>query len=593
MSGDGGQARKTRGSVLDGSLTHGTLMRMGSWWVIACESHVMIRLKRWMQKVDPHGSGEVRIRRTPEVAADLQTFTDRFPLEMTPEDRMELHRAAETFRGNARVVAQVLSGEYVPRTFEMAVPPRDYQRVAADLWLQRGSLILGDQLGLGKTISAITGLSDPSTRPALVVTGTHLLEQWKREVHRCLPGTVVHILQGTRPYDVVAKAAAEERAAGRNSGGRYPDVLVTAYSRLDGWGATLASSRKLRGLVLDEVQELRGGDTKKYAAAKAIRASVEKCIGLSATPIYNYGAEFHTVGDIVHPGALGTREEFLREWCVSGGEERKARVADPKAFGLYLREAGHMLVRTRGEVGRELPSLTVVPYHVDADLAALDKVKGRAGELAKTILRQRAGTTSNFDMMRASGEFERLVRQATGLAKAPAVAAFAEMVVGTGEKLLLFAWHREVWSILQAKLKDVGIVMFTGEESAREKQESFKAFCDPNGPMVLGMSLRAGSAGLDGLQHVCRTTAIAELDWSPKVHDQGIGRLHRDGQPDPVMAYFLLSDFGSDPVISDVCGAKRAQSEPIHDPLAKIVSAQTDPAHVRTLAERYLDSLHR
>jgi SNF2 family DNA or RNA helicase len=105
---------------------------------------------------------------------------------------------------------------------------------------------------------------------------------------------------------------------------------------------------------------------------------------------------------------------------------------------------------------------------------------------------------------------------------------------------------------------------------------------------VLAMSLRAGQ-GIDGLQQHCRTVVIAELDWSPGVHSQCIGRVHRDGQPDPVVAYFLVADSGSDPVVADVLGLKRRQSEAIRDPKADLIETlEIDEGHVRRLAEAHL-----
>lgn len=542
--------------------------------------------------MDPAGDGQVRVKRSAEVDRDLAVFCTRYPMEMTPEDRRALDAGSDDHKAAERVVAEVLSGAYVPRAFEMAIPPRDYQRVAADLWLRRGSLILGDSLGLGKTISAITGLSDPSTRPALVVTLSHLTEQWKREVLRCLPTARVHVLDGTRPYDIAAAWAKEAREEGRVLvEPAFPDILITTYHRISGWADALAG--KVASLVWDEVQELRHDETRKYEAALKLRRGATRACGLSATPTINMGSEMHRLVEVVDPGALGTWSEFLRTWCTSGGE--KARVKDPKAFGLYLRESGIMLRRTRAEVGRELPAITIVPHHINADLDALDRVKGRAGELARTILRQRMGSDGGAAWL-ASGEFERLMRQQTGVAKAPYAAEIVEMILGTMErkKVVLFAFHREVWAIFENRLRDVGLVLFTGTETPREKRAGFDEFCKPKGPSVLGISLRAGTAGLDGLQHVCDTAVHAELDWAPAIHDQGDGRLHRDGQPNPVFSFRLLSDWGSDPVVADVCGIKRAQGEPIRNPLAEMVELRdVDPAHVRTLAAAYLESLHR
>jgi SNF2 family DNA or RNA helicase len=82
---------------------------------------------------------------------------------------------------------------------------------------------------------------------------------------------------------------------------------------------------------------------------------------------------------------------------------------------------------------------------------------------------------------------------------------------------------------------------------------------------------------------------FGELDWSPGVHLQNVGRVHRDGQPDPVAAYFLVSDFGSDPVVTEILGLKRQQSDAITDPnLSLIETLEADPQRIKKLAASYL-----
>jgi len=71
------------------------------------------------------------------------------------------------------------------------------------------------------------------------------------------------------------------------------------------------------------------------------------------------------------------------------------------------------------------------------------------------------------------------------------------------------------------------------------------------------------------------------------VHDQCIGRLHRDGQDQGVVAYFLIAEIGSDPVIAGVLNLKRMQSEPIRDPDAEpFEEAEDTRGRVRKLAEQ-------
>src|SRR5690606_4870756 len=103
-----------------------------------------------------------------------------------------------------------------------------------------------------------------------------------------------------------------------------------------------------------------------------------------------------------------------------------------------------------------------------------------------------------------------------------------------------------------------------GSESFRQKEEAKKRFVEGDCPLFI-MSLRSG-AGLDGLQGVCNTVVFGELDWSPGVHEQCIGRVHRDGQNQSTNVYYLLATEGSDPIVADVLGVKRAQVEGIRNP---------------------------
>jgi menaquinone-dependent protoporphyrinogen IX oxidase len=68
-----------------------------------------------------------------------------------------------------------------------------------------------------------------------------------------------------------------------------------------------------------------------------------------------------------------------------------------------------------------------------------------------------------------------------------------------------------------------------------------------------------------------------------------MGRPHRDGQTDPVAAYFLISEGGSDPVIADVLGIKKRQLEGLIDQKADVVGNQIDPGRIKRLAEAFLD----
>lgn len=129
-------------------------------WVIHCEPHVSIRLKRVFGKLGKHSVGSHSISDTPENARDLEWFLERYPMKVVDEQRLTAR--SQEHRDVAAMVANILEGRSTPPAFDLEIPAREYQRSAAGLMLARGSLLLADDVGLGKTVSAIcTFTADP------------------------------------------------------------------------------------------------------------------------------------------------------------------------------------------------------------------------------------------------------------------------------------------------------------------------------------------------------------------------------------------------------------------------------------------------
>jgi SNF2 family DNA or RNA helicase len=117
--------------------------------------------------------------------------------------------------------------------------------------------------------------------------------------------------------------------------------------------------------------------------------------------------------------------------------------------------------------------------------------------------------------------------------------------------------------------------------------EAKEAFVRGDSPVLI-LSLRSG-AGLNGLQESASSIVFGELDWSPGVHEQCIGRLHRHGQSRSVAAYFLIADDGADPVIAEALGLKREQVEGIRDPHHDLIEKlDVSGDRAKKLAEYYL-----
>lgn len=558
-----------------GTLTHHRMSMSRPCWGIKAMPHVMIRVKRVLPRVEASASGTVYVVDTPDVARDIQWLCDRYPLEMNERTAEHLATQVGKWGDRQQAIDDILGGHPGSGLLgEPARQPRPYQEAAAHLLAATGRLLLADDVGLGKSLTSLLVLSAPDALPALVVTLTHLPDQWLEELALTWPGLRGHAVTTGTPYDL---------QAARGNHGRHPDVIVMNYAKLSGWADVLAG--QVSTVIFDEVQELRRGRASfKGIAAAQVTDQATYAAGLSATPVFNYGGEIHNILSILSPDCLGSREEFLREWGASESNG-KISVADPAALGTWLRDNGLMLRRTRRDVHREIPEPVRIRQTVDADPAAIDQLAGNALEMARMVLDTAARQQQRWT---AAGDLDWRLRQATGVAKAPYVAEFVRLLLESEDKVVLFGWHRVVYRVWAQRLADYNPVLYTGSESPTQKQQSAQEFIHGDA-RVLMMSLRAG-AGLDGLQQAASVAVFGELDWSPGVHDQCIGRLARDGQEAAVAAYFLVSDHGADPVMDEVLGLKRMQAEPLRDPTAPLLApAASNADRVKLLAQAVID----
>ncbi len=156
------------------------------------------------------------------------------------------------------------------------------------------------------------------------------------------------------------------------------------------------------------------------------------------------------------------------------------------------------------------------------------------------------------------------------------------------EPVMLFGWHRSVYEIWCRELKDFNPLLYTGSEGPGQKELNKNRFVSGESDLLI-CSLQSGK-GLDGIQHRCHIGVFGELDWSPAVHQQGTGRYHRDGQTEPCLTYYLVSESGSDPHMMQSLGIKKFRVDGVIQNKEKtsVLSERDSINHLRQLAEQFL-----
>ena len=401
---------------------------------------------------------------------------------------------------------------------------RDYQKKGIQ-WLQMlhhygfGG-ILADDMGLGKTLQTIAFLSSQvqADTSVLILAPSGLIYNWADEFQKFAPDLDVAVVHGLKSH--------RESILAENH-----QIYVTSYAtfRQD---SEIYRNLSFDFLFLDEAQVMKNAQTK--IAQSLRRFVVPSVFALSGTPIENHLGELWSIFQIVLPGLLPAKKEFMKL-----STERVAQFIKP-----------FVMRRKKEEVLTELPDLIEVVYKNELEdqqkaiyLAQLQQMQERLGQVSDSEfqrnrveiltglmrLRQICDTPALFmeDYQGESGKLDSLRDLLVQIAEG-------------GHRVLIFSQFRGMLDRIEQELPDLGLTSFkiTGSTPSQERQEMTKAFNQGERDVFL-ISLKAGGVGLNLTG--ADTVILVDLWWNPAVESQAIGRAHRMGQEQAVEVYRLVT----------------------------------------------------
>ena len=401
---------------------------------------------------------------------------------------------------------------------------RDYQEKGVR-WLQMlhnygfGG-ILADDMGLGKTLQTIAFSTSQVTEDSrvLILAPSGLIYNWADEFRKFAPQLDLAVVHGLK--------ANREAILSENH-----QIYVTSYAtfRQD---SELYQEMAFDFLFLDEAQVMKNAQTK---IAQSLRQFVVPAVfALSGTPIENHLGELWSIFQIVLPGLLPSKKEFMKLPA-----ERVAQFIKP-----------FVMRRKKEEVLTELPDLIEVVYKNELEdqqkaiyLAQLQQMRDRLAQVTdQEFQRSRVEILSGLMRLRQICDTPALFMDdyqgASG--KLDSLRDLLLQVADGGHRVLIFSQFKGMLEKIEQELPDLGLTSFkiTGSTPAHDRQEMTKAFNQGERDAFL-ISLKAGGVGLNLTG--ADTVILVDLWWNPAVEAQAIGRAHRMGQEQMVEVYRLIT----------------------------------------------------
>ena len=310
-----------------------------------------------------------------------------------------------------------------------------------------GRVVLADEQGLGKTITAIVCIDTP----AVVVCPSGIKVNWMRELLKWKPGISVSIVDGSKDPGEVAKSA---------------DVVVVNYDVIGshvGW----LRARSNKTIVADEAHYLKQLDIrfdkekqanvpsasspKRASAFYEIQQGIPRVLLLTGTPVMNRTRELFPLLHMVDPREWNSGYKFCIDYC-GGHRDRWGFNCDGRTNSdeLFRRINNKALLRRTVDV-LNLPPKRYEPIVVQLSDDVRPKYEAQARDIVQWVFEN--GGPKAAANAAAAEVLVRLnkLRETTAEGKADAAVEWIKRHwTSTGRPLVVMATHKGCFARMRA-----------------------------------------------------------------------------------------------------------------------------------------------
>jgi len=404
--------------------------------------------------------------------------------------------------------------------------PRLYgyqKRAVRTIIKHNGLALLADDMGLGKTWEALGYCKKcPEKRPIIVVCPANVKWIWEVEARHLLRIRGV-VLSGQIPP--------KEKLIS------IQELYIINYEILQFWVPYL---KKLQPqiLIIDECHYIKSRGAKRTRAVGRLRKNIAHFLPISGTPMLSRPAELYSVLHMLWPQEFPSFQAFGHRYCKAqwrpwGWEYKGA--SNVKELHRKLKRLG-MIRNLKKDVLKDLPDKTrsVIPVEIEnrgeyreAETNFITWLTKKSSAKAKRAARAQQLVQLGY-----------LKRLAADLKMKMVMKWIEDFLEQSSGKLVLYAIHKKIIKQIHEKYPKISVVI-DGSTSHKNRKRAVKTFQHHSKIRLFIGNIRAAGVGIT--LTAAHTLAFVELDWVPGNHTQAEDRIHRIGQKNAAMIYYLVA----------------------------------------------------
>jgi len=381
--------------------------------------------------------------------------------------------------------------------------PFAHQLEAAKFLLEKKKSILADEMGVGKTLSAIIAAYNVEGKK-LIICPSSLKLNWKKEILFVDNTAKIGIINGKTIADLTGS-----------------DWYIINYDILSKHMESILQSN-FRCVIMDEAHYIKSLNNSGKATAERAKTSMriaekaEYVFLLTGTPITNKTKDIFNLLKIINHPLAKNWMNFAIRYCMAYRDNYGWSMDGSSNISeLHEKLTPVMMRRLKNDI-LDLPEKIRQFIPLEINLSVYNR------EFDKYMAQKNLSNNNAEQLVKLNGLRKILAEQ-----KIKYTIEQIEILREQEKQVVVFTCYTEVVNQILSHFKNVNIGSITGSADAKERQQAVDNFQNGNTKIIV-CNIIAGGVGIT--LTAADTVLFNDFDWTPANHLQAEDRIHRIGQ---------------------------------------------------------------
>lgn len=413
-----------------------------------------------------------------------------------------------------------------------------HQETGVKFLLSRNGAILGDGMGMGKSIQAIVAALESGAKKILIVCPSAVKINWEREINIFCDDTT--IIDGKKWKD--AKFVIINFDILKNfhtlevKGKKDADKEVILNRELANAGFDLC--------IVDEAHYLKNNESirGKIVVELTNKFNINRTWLLTGTPVANRPMDFFNLLKIIKVPLADNWKHYATRYCdgkqffrtLKNGLKKQIWLTDGASnLEELANKTKNIIVRRLKKDTLDMPDKTIIPTYHRLEKSSLN----RYGKLwDEYSLKRKKDKKTNIDTQKELVELI-LLREFIAMEAIPYTIEMVENAIEMGKKVIIFTTFTNELETLYNHFGKIA-VKHNGPMSTTNKQKSVDAFQNDDKIKVFIGNLMSAGVGITLTSG--SVSIFNSFGWVPGQNEQAEDRNYRIGQENDVLIYYQL-----------------------------------------------------